>query len=73
MSMSTIQIYIDDRFPAEKAIKKFKRLCDAYGIVKEYRARSEFKKPSVRMKEKLENAEKRRHKTDVRGRRTTKY
>jgi small subunit ribosomal protein S21 len=71
--MSTIQIIIDERFPAEKAIKKFKRLCDAYGIVKEYRARSEYKKPSVKMKEKLENADKRRRKTDGRTRRTTKY
>lgn len=71
--MSTIQISIDDRFPAEKAIKKFKRLCDAYGIVKEYRARQEYKKPSVKMKEKLENAEKRRHKNDSRSRRTSKY
>jgi small subunit ribosomal protein S21 len=73
MSMATIEISIDDRFPAEKAIKKFKRLCDAYGIVKEYRARTEYKKPSVKMKEKLENADKRRRKTDS-GRRTrTKY
>lgn len=71
--MSTIVISIDERFPAEKALKKFKRLCDAYGIVKEYRARSEYKKPSVKLKEKLENAEKRRHKTDVKGRRTSKY
>ena len=71
--MSTIQIFIDERFPAEKAIKKFKRLCDAYRIVKEYRARSEYKKPSVKQKEKLENADKRRHKTNVRGRHSTKY
>ncbi|MGE3610319.1 MAG: 30S ribosomal protein S21 [Bacteriovoracaceae bacterium] len=71
--MSTILITIDDRFPAEKAIKKFKRLCDAYGIVKEYRARSEYKKPSVKMKEKLENADKRRRKTDGKTRRTSKY
>jgi small subunit ribosomal protein S21 len=70
--MSTIQIHIDERFPAEKALKKFKRLCDAYGIVKEYRARSEFKKPSIKMKEKLENAEKRRHKTS-RVRTSNKY
>ncbi len=70
--MSTIQISIDDRFPAEKALKKFKRLCDSYGIVKEYRARQEYRKPSVKMKEKLENAEKRRHKTNSRTR-TTKY
>jgi small subunit ribosomal protein S21 len=70
--MSTIQIHIDERFPAEKAIKKFKRLCDAYGIVKEYRARSEYKKPSVKMKEKLENADKRRRKTVGRTR-SSKY
>ncbi len=71
--MATIQIDIDDRFPAEKAIKKFKRLCDAYGIVKEYRARTEYKKPSVKMKEKLENADKRRRKTDGRTRVRSKY
>lgn len=71
--MATIQIDIDERFPAEKAIKKFKRLCDAYGIVKEYRARTEYKKPSVKMKEKLEAADKRRRKTEGRFRRTTKY
>lgn len=71
--MSTIQINIDERFPAEKAIKKFKRLCDAYGVVKEYRARSEYKKPSVKTKEKLENADKRRRKTEGRFRRTDKY
>lgn len=71
--MSTIHIFIDERFPAEKAIKKFKRLCDAYGIVKEYRARSEYKKPSIKMKEKLENADKRRRKTTGRTRHSTKY
>lgn len=71
--MSTIQIHIDERFPAEKAIKKFKRLCDAYGIVKEYRARSEYKKPSVKQKEKLENADKRRRKTNSRFRDSKKY
>ena len=72
-SMATIIIDIDDRFPAEKALKKFKRMCDAFGIVKEYRARTEYKKPSVKMKEKLENAEKRRHKTDSRSRVRSKY
>ena len=73
MSMSTIQITIDDRFPAEKAIKKFKRLCDAYGIVKEYRARQEYKKPSVKHKEKVEAADKRRKKTAMKSTRVSKY
>ncbi len=45
-------------------------MCDTYGIVKMYRARQEYKKPSVKTKEKLEAAEKRRRKTafkSVRG------
>lgn len=71
--MANIMIYIDDKFGAERALKKFKRLCDSYGIVKEFRARSEFKKPSVKLKEKLENAEKRRHKTESKSRTRTKY
>ncbi len=67
--MAEIRLEIDERFPVDKAIKKFKRLCDAYGVVKEYRARSEYKKPSVMKKEKLENALKRRRKTEGRSRR----
>ncbi len=66
--MANIKLEIDDRFPIEKALKKFKRLCDAYGIVKEFRDRAEYKKPSVKLKEKLENAEKRRMKTTGRTR-----
>ena len=54
--------------------KKFKRLCDKRGITKEYRARKEYKKPSVEMKEKQEAAEKRRLKElrKKRGRRSRK-
>lgn len=58
-----IRIDINDGFAVEKALKKFKRLCDAYGIVKEYRAREAYEKPSVKNKHKLEAAEKRRQKT----------
>lgn len=66
--MAEILLHIDERFPADKALKKFKRLCDAYGIVKEYRTRQEYRKPSVVRKEKLENALKRRRKTEGRTR-----
>jgi small subunit ribosomal protein S21 len=69
-SKDKIRIDITDGFAVEKALKKFKRLCDAYGIVKEYRAREFYQKPSVKNKEKLEAAEKRRNKTSsksVRG------
>jgi len=62
-SKDKIRIDITDGFAVERALKKFKRLCDAYGIVKEYRAREYYRKPSVMQKEKLEAAEKRRNKT----------
>ncbi len=57
------KITIGEGFPVEKALRKFKRMCDSYGIVKNYRARQAYAKPSEKMKEKRENAEKRRRKT----------
>lgn len=63
-SKDKIRIDITDGFAVERALKKFKRLCDAYGIVKEYRAREHYQKPSVKRVEKLEAAEKRRKKTN---------
>ncbi|MBL7664853.1 MAG: 30S ribosomal protein S21 [Bacteriovoracaceae bacterium] len=59
---SNIHISISDGMPIEKALRKFKRMCDNYGIVKEYRKRESYCKPSVKLKEKLEAAEKRRKK-----------
>jgi small subunit ribosomal protein S21 len=61
-----IRIDISDGFGVERALKKFKRLCDAFGIVKEYRDREYYAKPSVKAKLKKENAEKRRNKSTVR-------
>ena len=75
MSMSkntTIKVNIDDKFGVERSLKKFKRMCESFGVVKEYRKRKEYKKPSVRMKEKTEAAVKRRHKTEVKYR-TPRY
>ena len=68
-----IRIDITDGFAVERALKKFKRLCDAYGIVKEYRAREYYQKPSIKRVEKMEAAEKRRKKTNAKaGGRTSK-
>lgn len=64
--MENIYITVDDR-GVERSLRKFKRMCDTYGIVKEYRSRQEYRKPSVAMKEKLENAEKRRRKTRIKS------
>ena len=58
------KISISEGFPVEKALRKFKRMCDSYGIVKNYRARDAYAKPSEKAKEKRENAEKRRQKAE---------
>ena len=62
---SNIELKIRDGVPAEKIIRKFKRLCDLYGVTKEYRKRKEYQKPSVKKKEKLKASEKRRNKTST--------
>jgi small subunit ribosomal protein S21 len=67
-----IRIDIGEGTIVERALKKFKRLCDSYGIVKEYRKREAYIKPSVRNKEKLESAEKRRKKNIMKSMRFTK-
>lgn len=65
--MQNIYLNVDERFGVDKTLRKFKRMCDSYGIAKQYRYRSEYKKPSVKNKEKLEAAEKRRRKTSTRN------
>jgi small subunit ribosomal protein S21 len=70
--MQNIYIKVDEKFGIEKSLRKFKRLCDSYGIVKMYRANQEYKKPSIQAKEKSEAAEKRRRKTSVKSYRSGK-
>ena len=57
---SNIEIKIKDASNAERALRKFKRLCDLLGVGKEYKKRKEYQKPSVRKKEKLKASSKRR-------------
>lgn len=65
---SAIKVLIDhNRGNAEASIKKFKRMCEAAGVLKEYRKRKEYKKPSVRKKEKVDAAQKRKVKEATRG------
>ena len=72
-SESAIKVVIDgSRFGVEGSLKKFKRLCEAAGVLKEYRKRKEFKKPSVRKKEKVEAANKRKSKDKAKAKRNTK-
>lgn len=68
-----VHLEISDGFGVEKALKKFKRLCDSFGIVKEYRAREYYQKPSIKDREKRENAEKRRLKTNSKNKISRKF
>jgi len=61
-----IKVNVDDR-GLERSLRKFKRLCDSYGIVREYRSRQEYKKPSVKAKEKSKAAEKRLRKLSMKS------
>ncbi|MEE2744583.1 MAG: 30S ribosomal protein S21 [Bdellovibrionota bacterium] len=68
-----MKVVVDgSRFGVEGSLKKFKRLCEAAGVLKEYRKRKEFKKPSVRRKEKVEAANKRKAKDKAKAKRNTK-
>lgn len=60
---SSIEVKVDEKIGVERSLKKFKRLCESFGVIREYRKRQEYKKPSVRLKEKTAAAEKRRKKT----------
>jgi small subunit ribosomal protein S21 len=73
MNSDAIKIVIDGtRFSVEGSLKKFKRLCEAAGVLKEYRKRKEYKKPSIRRKEKVEAAAKRKAKDLAKMRRHSK-
>jgi small subunit ribosomal protein S21 len=40
-------IFIDDSEPLEKAIKRFKRMVEKEGIIREYKRREYYEKPST--------------------------
>ena len=70
---SAIKVIIEGtKFGVEGSLKKFKRMCEAAGVLKEYRKRKEYKKPSVRKKEKTESAAKRKAKENSKFKRTSK-
>lgn len=72
MSKNTIEVKVDERLGVDRTLKKFKRMCEAYGVIREYRKRQEYKKPSVRLKEKTAAADKRRKKAQIKFRRSSK-
>ncbi|MCB9063203.1 MAG: 30S ribosomal protein S21 [Halobacteriovoraceae bacterium] len=72
MSNDSVKVVVSGSFTADKALRKFKRMCESAGILKEYRKRKEYKKPSMRKKEKLQASEKRRAKENTKSFRRSK-
>jgi small subunit ribosomal protein S21 len=60
---SNVEVRIDAS-GIDRSLKKFKRMCESCGIVREYRMRKEYRKPSVKKKEKTESAQKRAQKLE---------
>ena len=59
---ATVYIKITEKDSINWVLKRFKRQCESFGVLKEYRKRKAYRKPSERLKEKREAAEKRRKK-----------
>jgi len=62
--MATVKLKRNDSF--EKAYRKFKRLVEKEGILKDYKKHEFYAKPSVAKKEKRKAAQKRRRKNEMR-------
>ena len=58
--LGAISVVVDPGKNPEGAIRKFKRICDNFGVVRELRSRQHHVKRSVAKREKRKAAEKRR-------------
>ena len=55
---SAITVMIDERSGVERSLKKFKRMCESFGVVREYRKRQEYKNLLLNTKKKLKQQKK---------------
>lgn len=62
MSRPNIKVIVGKDEPIEKAIRKFKKLCEKAGIRKECRSRRYFEKPSETRRKNIRKAERARKK-----------
>lgn len=60
MNANNVKVEGRDGEHPERLIKKFSRMCQKFGITKEYKKRKHHVKDSIKLKEKREKAEKRR-------------
>jgi len=60
---SNIYVKVGKDEPIEKALRRFKRMCEKMGIKKEVKARRYYEKPSETRRKELRKAERNRRKT----------
>lgn len=65
--VTSISVVVDPNRSLEGALRKFKKKVDSAGVLREYRKREFYKKPSVAKKEKRKAAQKRRDKESRKG------
>jgi small subunit ribosomal protein S21 len=71
-NITQVEVKVDDR-GIDRSLRKFKRQCEACGVVREYRKRQDYKKPSVKKKEKRVSSLKRRKKASFKATRAVRY
>ena len=62
------KVVVKEGEPFEKALKRFTKKVEAAGVLKEVRSREHYLKPSIRKKEKMRAASKRRRRSATRQR-----
>ena len=61
-----VRVFVEKDESIEKAIKKFKRLCERAGIKKEIKARRYYEKPSDARRREIRKKERNRRKSERR-------
>jgi len=62
-SQPNVRVTVGDNEPIEKALRKFKRLCEKMGIKKEVKARRYYEKPSEARRREVRKGERNRRKS----------
>ena len=65
--VTSVHVLVDEKMGVERSLRKFKRMCESHGVVREYRKRQQYQKPSERLKEKQAAALKRRKKSNFKS------
>ncbi len=58
-------VTIGDREPFEKALRRFKKICEREGVLSDLKKHQHFEKPSERRKRKLNAAKRKRNKSSA--------